>query len=504
MTHGGKMTFSSQPFELSRVKADCLVFPVFEGRVLENFHLKKLPKKVVTQISLLYENEIFVGKNGQNYLLKVEGISAFPFMLLIGLGEKNNLKSDAFRKLGGYIASGLKATKFKRCDILIPPAFKLGKDISAISQTIVEGISLGSYELTRYKSKPVPKSFPLKFNFLIPVKWDKVLFNKGLKIGDIMAWGQNLSRDLIGHPSNYLTPAELAKTAKFLARKYGFSCKILTKADITRLKMNCVLAVNAGSKLPPHFIEMKYNGAGGKKAPICLVGKGITFDSGGISLKPALDMDQMKGDMGGAACVISAITVAARLKLPINLVALVPTTENMPSGTAYKPGDVITAMNGKTVEVLNTDAEGRLILADALAYAQRFKPAAIIDAATLTGAAIVALGYISSALFVNDEKLRGMLHQAAEKSGEKVWEMPLWNEYREQIKSSIADIKNTGGRPAGSCTAAAFLSHFTGDYPWAHIDMAAMDIEFKGGPYSPKGSSGYGVRLVAEFLRSWK
>jgi len=215
-------------------------------------------------------------------------------------------------------------------------------------------------------------------------------------------------------------------------------------------------------------------------------------------------MDQMKGDMGGAACVIASMAVAARLKLPLNLIGLVPTTENMPSGSAYKPGDVLTALNGKTIEVINTDAEGRLILADALSYAQKFKPAAIIDIATLTGAAIIALGHISGGLFTNDDKLRRIFGTASEFSSEKVWEMPLWEEYQEMIKSSIADIKNASGRPGSFCTSAAFLNNFTGQYPWAHIDMAAMDIEFKGGAYKPKGSSGYGVRLISEFLRNWE
>ncbi|MBD3217983.1 MAG: leucyl aminopeptidase [candidate division Zixibacteria bacterium] len=498
------MKFDSQITKLSKIKTDCLALPVFESAPKDNPHLKDFPKAVSDQIAALFKSDVVNGKEGKGYLLKVGGKHGFEYLYVQGVGKKGELNHDTIRKFGGNLVSGLKGMKFKNTAIYIPKSLKVGSDLSVISQMAVEGLLLGSYELLKYKSKPTQKSLPAKFNFILPDSWDKRSFNAGLKVGEIMAWGQNLSRDLIGHPSNYLTPIEMAKTAKSMARKYGFKCEVLTKAQIQRLKMNCVLAVNAGSKEPPQFIIMKYKGPRSKENPVCLVGKGITFDSGGISLKKAQDMDQMKGDMGGAACVLASVAVAARLKLPINLVGLIPATDNLPSGSAYKPGDILTAMNGKTIEVLNTDAEGRLILADALSYAQRLKPEAIIDVATLTGAAIVALGYVSSALFTNDDKLRKLLISGSEKSSEKTWELPLWKEYQEQIKSSIADIKNTGGRPAGSCTAAAFLNNFTGKYPWAHLDIAAVDIVFSGGAYTPKGPSGYGVRLVSEFLREWK
>lgn len=498
------MKFDSQFITLSKLKTNCLIVPVFDGKPKANAHLKDLPVEIEREAQSLLKNEVASGSEGAHYLLKVGGRYGFDFLLLVGVGKPDEFQRDSLRMFGGNISSALKGKKFKKAAIHLSPALKFDNDLSVLSQTIVEGVVLGSYELQKYKSAPEMKTLPERFTFVLPSRWNKRQFDAGVKVGQIMAWGQNLSRDLIGHPSNYLTPQEMARTARMLGRRYGFTCQVFGKDKIKQLKMNCLLAVNSGSVRPPQFIIMKYRGGKSKKPPVCLVGKGITFDSGGISLKPGLDMDQMKGDMGGAACVIASMAVAARLKLPINLVGLVPATENLPSGSAYKPGDILTASNGKTIEVLNTDAEGRLILADGLSYAQRLKPAAIIDVATLTGASIVALGYVSSALFTNDDKLRKNLLRASEESSEKTWEMPLWKEYQQQIKSSIADIKNTGGRPAGSCTAAAFLNNFTGDYPWAHLDIAAVDIVFTEGAYTPKGSSGYGVRLVSEFLRNWK
>ncbi|HDS01964.1 MAG TPA: leucyl aminopeptidase [candidate division Zixibacteria bacterium] len=498
------MKFNSQITKISQVSADCLAVPVYQSRFADNPHLKLFPKALKDHIQALFKGDVITGREGDGYLLRVGGTHGFEYLYLAGIGKKEDLEHDSIRRFGGNLASSLKGKKFKELAICVPESFQLDDDCSLVSQMAVEGLLLGSYELLKYKSEPSKKAMPARVSFILPDSWDKRRFNAGLKIGEIMAWGQNLSRDLIGHPSNYLTPVELANTARSMARTYGFKCEVLNKARMKKLRMNCILAVNSGSKEPPQFIIMHYKGVGSKKDPVCLVGKGITFDSGGISLKKAQDMDQMKGDMGGAACVLASVAVAARLKLPVNLVGLIPATENLPSGSAYKPGDILTAMNGKTIEVLNTDAEGRLVLADALSYSQRLKPAAIIDVATLTGASMVALGYVSSAMFTNDDKLRKLIMSGSQKSSEKTWEMPLWKEYQEQIKSSIADIKNTGGRPAGSCTAAAFLNNFTADYPWAHLDIAAVDVVFEKGPYNPKGASGYGVRLISEFLREWK
>ncbi len=498
------MKYSSKAVAAKDARGDCLVVPLYQGTLKSNTHLNQIPAKLRNRIDNLIKKDIIHGKNGESILLDAESGFGFSYILLSGVGKQEKLGRDAVREAGGNLARGVKGRKFKNVSVLVPAGFKTGSDIASVGQLLTEGMELGIYEMLEYKSSPEKKSMPPLINFVLPSKWNKKEFDSGAKVGQIMAWGQNYARDLIGHPSNILTPQEMAKHARSLARKYGLTCKVMGKAEIRRNKMNCLLGVNSGSEKDPQFIILKYKGPKANGRPICLVGKGITFDSGGISIKPSENMEQMKCDMGGAACVIGAIVTAARLKVPLNLMALVPTTENLPSGSAYKPGDILKAMNGKTVEVINTDAEGRLILADALSYAQKQKPQAIIDVATLTGASIIALGYISSALFTNDGKLRTLASSASEFSSEKTWEMPLWPEYQEMIKSDLADIKNSSGKPGAVCTAAAFLHNFVGDYPWAHIDMAAVDIEFKGGAYKPKGASGYGVRLLVEMLRNWK
>lgn len=498
------MQFKSHTQAPARLKSDCMVVPLFSDDARSNQHLKALPKNIENRVKSMVSRGVLNGKAGETVYLQDDSIKNTDMLLICGAGSVKQIDRESLRVFGGNMITALKNRKFKTVSLLIPDKFKMDKDHSAMSQSIVEGIVLGSYEYTRYKDAKQRSKWPERIVLIAPQKTNKPSFEDGIKTGRIAGWGQNLSRELIGHPSNYLTPQEMARVCRNLAKQYKFQCKVLSEAQIARLKMNCLLAVNAGSDKPVHFIIMSYKGPRAPQKPVCLVGKGITFDSGGISIKPAANMDEMKGDMGGAACVIASIASAAQLKLPVNLVALVPTTENLPSGSAYKPGDVLTALNGVTVEVLNTDAEGRLILADALAYSHRLKPAAIIDVATLTGAAKIALGFAAAAFFVNNDKLRKQFNQAADNSGERIWEMPLWKDYQEQIKSSIADIKNTGGRPAGTCTAAAFLNNFTGDFPWAHIDMAALDVEYKGGAYKPKGSSGYGVRLILEFLRNWK
>jgi leucyl aminopeptidase len=299
-----------------------------------------------------------------------------------------------------------------------------------------------------------------------------------------------------------MTPSIMAQKAREIARRKNVSCQVLDKDKMKEMGMNALLAVASGSNEDPKFIILEY--AGGKKsaAPVVLVGKGLTFDSGGISLKPADKMDEMKTDMSGGAAVMGVIMAAADLQLPLNITALIPSTENMPSGNASKPGDIIKSYSGKTIEILNTDAEGRLILADALAYASEFKPAVVIDVATLTGACIVALGEDVIGMLGTDDKLKKEIERAAQTTGELVWELPLWERYHELIKSDIADYKNSGGRTAGTITAAAFLSKFVGDSPWVHLDIAGPAWISKDKTYIPKGASGVAVRLLVEFLRN--
>ena len=327
--------------------------------------------------------------------------------------------------------------------------------------------------------------------------------DKGREIGGITAWAQNTTRELVAHPAIVMTPTKLAESAKKLASEYNFKCTALGKDEIRKLKMGCLLAVNAGSDQPPRFIILEYKGRGAKKGKLCLVGKGITFDSGGYSLKDTANMVDMKGDMAGGACVIAAVAAAARLRLPIHLVGLIPSTENLVSGKGYVPGDILKSYNGKTIEVTNTDAEGRLVLADAIAYADKYDPSAIVDIATLTGACRIALGYSGAGYFSNDDRLAARLEKASEISKEKIWRMPLWDDYQDYIVSNLADIKNSAGKVGSLGTSAAFLANFIGKNKWAHIDIAGMDVDIKGGAYITKGSSGFGTRLLVEFLRNW-
>jgi len=326
---------------------------------------------------------------------------------------------------------------------------------------------------------------------------------KGAGLGEVFSWGANLARDLINHPANVITPTKLAQIALDLSKEHRFKCEVLSLAEIRKLKMGAFLGVAQGSNQPAKFIILEHTPRAKRGGTVVLVGKGITFDSGGISIKPSERMEEMKADMSGAAAVLATVSSAARIKLPVHLVGLIPATENLPSGTAQRPGDILTSYSGQTIEVINTDAEGRLILADALSYAGKFKPRAIVDIATLTGACIVALGHVGAGMMGNDGNLKKRMIRASEKAGEKLWELPLWEEYNEQIKSDLADVKNTGGRPAGSITAALFLQKFVGDYPWVHLDIAGMDLEEKGKPYIPKGAVGFGVRLFLQFLRDW-
>ena len=311
-----------------------------------------------------------------------------------------------------------------------------------------------------------------------------------------------LARDLQNHPGNRATPAFLADQARKACRKAGVRCRILNRRDMERLKMGSLLAVAQGSAQPPKFIIMEYMKGKKNEKPVVFVGKGLTFDTGGISIKPSHGMEEMKFDMSGGAAVIGAMCAVGTLKLKKNVVGLVPATENMPGGKAIKPGDIVRSMSGTTIEILNTDAEGRLILADALAYAKKYKPAAVIDLATLTGACMVALGSHASGLFGNDEKLIDALKEAGERTGERCWPMPLWDEYKKQIKSKVADIKNIGGRWGGAITAAAFLEKFT-DYPWAHLDIAGTAFGARpSSPYVPAGGAGLGVRQLIDFLNN--
>jgi leucyl aminopeptidase len=335
---------------------------------------------------------------------------------------------------------------------------------------------------------------------LVPSRAGKEAARRGAERGRVVAEAQNYARELAARPANVVTPHYLGDEARQIGQELGLKVTILDEEAMRSDGMAALLAVAAGSAEEPRFIAIEHTPLEGRR-PVALVGKGVTFDAGGLSLKTPENMQTMKYDMSGAAAVLGAVRAIARLQLPLNVVGLIPAVENMPSGRAMRPGDVISSRSRKTIEVLNTDAEGRLILADALSYAARYEPEALVDVATLTGACVVALGHEAIGLMGTDQALMDEIRAAGERSGERVWQLPLWDEYRELLKSEVADIKNTGGRPAGTISAAIFLREFVGSVPWAHLDIAGTAWAEKAGPLQPVGPTGVGVRLLTEWLR---
>jgi leucyl aminopeptidase len=378
------------------------------------------------------------------------------------------------------------------------PAEALGSIGAAdAGQAIGEGLAQGAWQYNDMKRSPEEKKPALeRIDVLAPADSDAVA--RGHRIGAAIGAGQTMARGIQVLPGNVCTPSYVARTAQDIASRYGLGVTVLDKAAIVREGMGALMAVAQGSAEEPRFIALEYEGAEG--APVVLIGKGVTFDTGGISIKPAQNMEDMKYDMSGAAAVLGTFEMLGRLKPAVHVVGLIPSTENMPSGTAVKPGDVITSLSGKTVEVINTDAEGRLILCDALTYAKRYQPAAVIDIATLTGAIVVALGHTASGLMGTDDRLIEEVRDAGERAGERVWPLPLWDEYRDLMKSDIADVKNAGGRPAGSISAGWFLREFVDGFPWAHLDIAGTAYTDRDDATRVKGPTGIGVRLFSELV----
>jgi leucyl aminopeptidase len=461
--------------------------------------LAQLDEALAGSISLLLGQREFTGKLLTTKLLHTLGRLPAERLLLVGLGKRDELTQERLRRAAGAAAQALRQHKLPSATSLLHQA--LGADAAAVDAAVT-GLVLGNYSFDDYKSDRTELVSLAELQILIPAKAGKNEVASAVVAAQAVCNGVILARNLVSEPGNVATPDYLAAQALELARLPGVSCQVFTKETLEQLGMGGLLAVGKGSVLGPRFIVLEYDGGGAAARPVVLVGKGITFDSGGISLKPREGMEAMKTDMAGAAAVLGCISAVAELRLPCSLVGLIPTAENLPDGGAYKPGDVIKTMAGKTVEINNTDAEGRLILCDALHYAQRYKPAALIDLATLTGACVVALGHQASGLLGNDAGLKRTLQKAGETSGERLWELPLWEEYGEAMKSDIADLKNAGGPTAGTITAGWFLEQFVGLSKWAHLDIAGTAWEDKGRHYLPKGATGVGVRLLLDYLRA--
>jgi leucyl aminopeptidase len=438
------------------------------------------------------------GKLNEVALLHCVGKLPASRVAVVGLGKKTGLTLD---KVRGAIGEACRYLRQKGIDRMAAGPFGAGvngiKAEDAV-QAITEGAMLGLYTFRKHITKKENGYTEVK-EFAI-VGRDKALISKAAARGQIIAGAVIWTRDLVNEPSNFMTPADMAEAARKIAGEYGMKIEVLEKQQMASLGMGALLGVAKGSQQPPRFIILTYKGKKSNTVDMALVGKGITFDSGGIDIKPQEGMHEMKGDMSGGASVLAALMALARLKASVNVTALVPATENMPGSAAQKPGDVVTAMNGKTIEVLNTDAEGRLILADALSYAGKLKPRAIIDIATLTGACHVALGDLCSGVFTNNQALADKIIASGQETGELLWQLPMYDEYKEQLKSDIADIKNIGGRFGGAITAAKFLADFVDDIPWVHLDIAGPYYTDKEKGYTTKGATGVPVRTLVNLI----
>lgn len=474
----------------------CAVIGIFESRKMTE-SAKVLDKITQGYIKDLLTSGDMDGKVNTSLLLhNVPGIH-FKRILLIGLGKEQEFKEKTFLGAINSIFSTLQKTAVTDVMLFLSDfPIKERANEWKICQTVIAAIS-SVYQFNQLKSKPENNPGKLrKILLCIDNRSELIACEQAMQQGLAIAHGMNLTKDLGNLAPNICTPTYLATQAKNLAKTHKLKASILEEKDMEKLGMGSFLAVARGSEQPAKLIVLEYHGLNKKEDPIVLVGKGVTFDTGGISLKPAAEMDEMKFDMSGAGSVLGTMLAVAEMKLPVNLVGIIPTTENMPSGKATKPGDVVTSMSGQTIEILNTDAEGRLILCDALTYAERYNPKMVIDIATLTGACVIALGNFTTGLMSNDDKLAQELLAAGELTADRAWQLPLWDDYQDLLKSNFADIANIGGRTAGTITAACFLSRFTKKYRWAHLDIAGT--AWKSG--KDKGSSGRPVPLLTQFL----
>ncbi len=483
-------------------KTACLVLGAFVGK-LGTPVLTELDQTLDGAISRAAREKEFTGKQGQTLLLHTGKRLAAERVLLIGLGKEKGAGDERLRQGVAAATTFLQGRQIGTFTLCLPTFSLRETGLAAKAQAAVEGILLAAYRFDRYRTEK-REELPAELRdvcLLIENQKDLREVEAGVETAHCICRGVALARDLVNEPGNVKSPAFFAAKATAIAQETDLKCTVLGKGDLEKEGFGALLGVAQGSVREPRLIVLEYAGGNRDAQPIALVGKGVVFDAGGISLKPADKMDEMKMDMAGGAAVLGTLFAAALLKLPVNLVGIIPAVENLPSGSAIRPGDILTSLSGRTIEVLNTDAEGRMILADALTYAGRFNPRVVIDLATLTGACVIALGHHATAALGNHNGLIRQLLRAGDESGERLWQLPLWDDYAAQIKSDIADVKNIGGRPAGTITAAAFLQKFAEDFTWAHLDIAGTAWEEKGRHYLPKGGTGVGVRLLIQYLR---
>jgi leucyl aminopeptidase len=443
------------------------------------------------------------GREGDTLVLyPAAGAISAQRVLLVGVGKADAVTAERLRRAGGTLARQAAKLRAASAVFALPASAVAAADGA---RAVAEGATLGAYTFTELKAPPEDQPQPTELADLriaVASAGDREAAQEGARVGEMVGRATNLARDLGNRPGNLVTPSKLAETAREIGGRFGMTVTVLGPAEMEAEGMGALLAVARGSDEEPRLIALEHRGGAEGEKPLLLVGKGLTFDAGGISIKPAAGMEDMKFDMCGGAAVLGAMQAIGELGVRANVVGIVPSCENLLGGRAMKPGDIFRAASGKTIEVVNTDAEGRLILADALHYARRFVPAAMVDAATLTGACVVALGHQASGVMGNDDALVEELRQAGDRTGERCWPLPMHDEYREQIRSDYADIKNSGGRPAAAITAGWFLREFVGDVPWAHLDVAGTAYGDGKLPYLAKGSSGAPTRLFVEWVLS--
>lgn len=487
--------------DITQTEADAIVVNVFEGVERPSDATAAVDKALDGAITSLISRSEIKGKFEEVAIVHTFGKLPANIVAVVGLGTRQDFSVDKIRRLTGHFCRALRKLNCHTVATILHGCSMGGIELEASAQAITEGAVLGLYSFSKYKKTDYEDIEELA---IVVTDNEKVpAVESAVVKGKVVAEATNLARDMVNEPANYMTPSHMAELAKEVAAKYKLECRVFSREDIEAMGMGALLGVAKGSSQPPKLIVLAYRGDEGSQKAFGFLGKGITFDSGGISIKPSEGMDEMKGDMAGAAAVMAALGAIGQLKPKINVTAVIPATENLPSGTALKPGDLLKAMNGKTIEVISTDAEGRLILADALSYAVRQGLSPLIDLATLTGACRVALGLLYAGVFGNDQNLVDRVIKAAERTGERMWQMPVAEEYKEQIRSEIADVKNAGNhRYGGAITAALFLTEFVDNTPWIHLDIAGPRLSSKESGYMVKGATGFGVRTLVELALS--
>ncbi len=506
------MNIKVQQGGIQTVAADAIIVNLFQGVAEPGGATGVVDRALDGAITDLIAGGDLRGKRGETAVLYPRGALPAQRVIIVGLGKSDKFDLEAVREAAGAAIKQAQKLGATNVATIIHGGGLGGLELSDAAQAVVEGSMLALYKYDAPRTKKDEEEADHEVKLLTLVEFDEAkirTIDEGAQAGQIIAESVYLTRTLANQPSNVATPSAIAEAAQAMCVEVGLTCQVLDEAAIKVQKMGALLAVSQGAAQPARFITMSYNptaAAQANRRPVVLVGKGVAFDTGGYSLKQPQSMVGMKGDMAGAAAVIGAMRAVALLKLPFSVVGLVPTVENVVSATAYKPNDVFFAKNGLSIEIISTDAEGRLILADALCYADELKPAAVIDVATLTGGKVIALGERTTGLFCNDDKLSEALLAAGQRTGEPLWRLPLDPAYDRQLKSQVADLKNSGGRAASPVTAARFLAHFVGDWPWAHLDIAGGDTYGSGAEHTPRsyvtnGATGIPLRAMVEYLR---